>query len=188
MFILFFLRLLRICSVNSRKFRPSFLPRKIISHIKLKVNLISFKCTSSRFGKKTIKIFAVSDSFYWSAFVKNVLLLHKRKNKLTGAKSYFREAIWKNNTAPRIFTTHPKHNGDSFSGTGWHWYDVEQTWTFDNEYIGVPIKTDVSSMADEIVFLLNGNLITDADNEIECHVYNGKLMGIFSNNPCNEDS
>ena len=37
-------------------------------------------------------------------------------------KSYFREAIWKNNTAPRIFTTHPKHNGDSFSGTGWHWY------------------------------------------------------------------
>lgn len=180
-------------------------------------------------------------------------------------QSYFREAIWKNNTAPRIFTTHPKHNGDSFSGTGWHWYDVEQTWTFDDEYIGVPIKTDVYSTADEIVFLLNGkeagravpqygiatvnipyekgeitaisirngaeesrftlktsdkpyrinivpekeelladnrdlcyfriyvedqngNLITDADNEIECHVYNGELMGIFSGNPCNEDS
>lgn len=179
-------------------------------------------------------------------------------------QSYFREAIWKNSTAPGIFTTHPGHNGDCFSGTGWHWYDVEQTWTFGDEYIGKPVKTDVYTTADETVFILNGeeagravpqygiatayipyekgeltaisvrngaeearftlkthgepykirvapekgellsdnrdlcyfriyiedengNLITDAENEVECHVYNGELMGVFGGNPKNED-
>lgn len=71
-------------------------------------------------------------------------------------QSYFREAVWKNTTAPHIFTTHPKHNGDVFSGTQWHWYDVAESWTFDDEYIGKPVKTDVYTTADEIVFLLNG--------------------------------
>ncbi len=71
-------------------------------------------------------------------------------------QSYFREAIWKNTTAPHIFTTHPAHNDDTFSGTGWHWYDVEETWTFDDEYLGEPIKTEVYSVADEVIFYLDG--------------------------------
>lgn len=71
-------------------------------------------------------------------------------------QSYFREAIWKNITPPHIFTTHPKHNGDCFSGTLWHWYDVHETWTFDEEYIGQTVKTDVYTTADEVVFLLGG--------------------------------
>ena len=69
-------------------------------------------------------------------------------------QSYFREAIWKDMTAPHIFTTHPKRNGDCFSGTVWHWYDVHETWTFDEEYIGQPVKTDVYTTADEVVFYL----------------------------------
>ena len=77
-------------------------------------------------------------------------------------QSYFREVIWKNNTSPHIFTTHPKHNGDIFSGTGWHWYDVSETWTFDDEYIGKPVKTEVYSTDDEIVFFLNGKEIAKA--------------------------
>ena len=179
-------------------------------------------------------------------------------------QSYFRESIWKDSTEPHIFTTHPKHNGDTLSGTGWHWYDVADTWTFDDEYIGKPVKTEVYTSADEIVFILNGkeaahaspvkgiatayipyekgeltavairdgkeeksfalkttgesykvhavpekneiiadnrdlcfvriyiedengNVVCDADNEIECTVGGGELMAFFSGNPCNED-
>lgn len=72
-------------------------------------------------------------------------------------QSYFREAIWKNITAPHIFTVHPKHNGDCYSGTEWHWEDVHETWTFGEEYIGKPVHTCVYTTADEIVFYLNGS-------------------------------
>lgn len=80
-------------------------------------------------------------------------------------QSYFREAIWKGDTEPHIFTTHPRHNGDDFSGTGWHWYDVADTWTFGDEYIGKPVKTDVYTTADEIVFILNGTEVCRATPE-----------------------
>ena len=71
-------------------------------------------------------------------------------------QSYFREAIWKENTEPRIFTTHPEHYGEGFTGTGWHWYDVLDSWTFDDCYIGQPVKCDVYTVADEILWLVNG--------------------------------
>ena len=71
-------------------------------------------------------------------------------------QSYFREAIWKENTEPRIFTTHPEHFGVGFTGTGWHWYDVLDTWTFDDRYVGCPVKCEVYTVADEIVWYVNG--------------------------------
>ena len=71
-------------------------------------------------------------------------------------QSYFREAIWKGNTEPRIFTTHPEHFGEGFTGTGWHWYDVLDTWTFEDRYIGCPVKCEVYTVADEIQWLVNG--------------------------------
>lgn len=71
-------------------------------------------------------------------------------------QSYFREMVWKGDCEPRIFTTHPEHFGEKYTGTGWHWYDVHETWTFENEYIGKMVKTDVYTDADEIQFLLNG--------------------------------
>ena len=77
-------------------------------------------------------------------------------------QSYFREAVWRVDAEPHIFTTHPKHNGDDFSGTGWHWYDVCETWTFEDEYIGVPVKVDVYTTADEIEFALNGKTVGSA--------------------------
>ena len=72
-------------------------------------------------------------------------------------QSYFREAIWLGNTEPRIFTTHPEHVGEGFSGTGWHFYDVHDTWTFDDQYLGKPVKAEVYTDADEIEWILNGN-------------------------------
>ncbi len=71
-------------------------------------------------------------------------------------QSYFRERVWKKDCKPAIFTTHPEHYGEEFSGTGWHWYDVSDTWTFDDKYIGRPVKTDVYTDADEVEFILNG--------------------------------
>ena len=71
-------------------------------------------------------------------------------------QSYFREAIWRENTEPRIFTTHPTHYGEGFTGTGWHWYDVLDSWTFEDEYVGKPVKCDVYTVADEIVWFVNG--------------------------------
>lgn len=76
--------------------------------------------------------------------------------------SYFREAIWKKSTSPKIFTTHPKHNGENFVGTLWHWWDVLDTWNFEDEFLGKPVKTDVYTVADEVRFILNGKLIGTA--------------------------
>lgn len=77
-------------------------------------------------------------------------------------QSYFRECVWRKDCEPKIFTTHPEHYGEGFTGTGWHWYDVCDTWTFDDEYIGKPVKVDVYTDADEVKFELNGKEIGTA--------------------------
>ncbi len=71
-------------------------------------------------------------------------------------QSYFREAIWRGITSPHIFTIHPEHNGDIFSGTGWHWFDVSENWTFAEKFIGKPVTVQVYSAEEEIRFVLNG--------------------------------
>ncbi|MBQ8813708.1 MAG: DUF4982 domain-containing protein [Lachnospiraceae bacterium] len=71
-------------------------------------------------------------------------------------QSYFREAVWLGNTEPRIFTTHPEHYKEGFSGTGWHWHDVSDTWTFEERYLGKPVTCEVYTDADEIQWFLNG--------------------------------
>ena len=71
-------------------------------------------------------------------------------------QSYFRESIWVGNCEPRIFTTHPEHFGEKHTGTGWHWHDVHETWTFEDKYLGRPVKVEVYTDAEEIRFLLNG--------------------------------
>ncbi len=71
-------------------------------------------------------------------------------------QSYFREAVWIGGTEPRIFTTHPEHYGEGFTGTGWHWYDVLDSWTFDDAYTGKPVKCEVYTDADEIAWFVNG--------------------------------
>ena len=71
-------------------------------------------------------------------------------------QSSFREAVWIGGTEPRIFTTHPEHYGEGFSGTGWHWYDVLDSWTFEDKYLGKPVKCDVYTDADEVKWFVNG--------------------------------
>lgn len=72
-------------------------------------------------------------------------------------QSYLREAVWLGNAdRPRIFTTHPEHTGEDYSGTGWHFYDVLDTWTFDDAYLGKPTRAEVYTDADEVEWILNG--------------------------------
>ncbi len=83
-------------------------------------------------------------------------------HELTGKRrpqSYFREMMWKENTEPRIFVTHPEHFGEGFSGTKWHWYDVRECWTYDEKYVGRPIKAETYTRADEIEWLVNGAFV-----------------------------
>lgn len=70
-------------------------------------------------------------------------------------QSYLREAVWVGNKEPRIFVTHPEHFGESFTGTGWHWYDVDECWTFEDKYVGRPITVETYTDADEIAWLIN---------------------------------
>ncbi len=71
-------------------------------------------------------------------------------------QSYHREAIWIGGCAPRIFTTHPSHADEGFTGTCWHFYDVHESWTFGEEWIGKPVRVEVYTDAEEIEFIANG--------------------------------
>lgn len=77
-------------------------------------------------------------------------------------QSYFREAIWNGNTEPRIFTTPPEHTGECFSGTGWHWYDVHETWNFDDKYLGRSVKCETYTDADKIEWYLNEEKVAES--------------------------
>lgn len=77
-------------------------------------------------------------------------------------QSFFREAIWIGDKEPRIFTTHPEHFGENYSGTGWHWPDVNESWTYDDKYIGRPIKVETYTDADKIVWYVNGKFIGES--------------------------
>lgn len=70
-------------------------------------------------------------------------------------QSFFREAVWLGGVTA-LYTTHPEHYGEGFSGTEWHWYDVNDTWTFEEKYIGKPVKCEVYTDADEVEWFING--------------------------------
>lgn len=70
-------------------------------------------------------------------------------------QSYFRESVWLGNVTA-LYTTHPEHYGEGYTGTGWHWYDVLDSWTFDDKYIGKPVKCEVYTDADEVEWFING--------------------------------
>ena len=76
------------------------------------------------------------------------------------AQSYYREIMWEafegRSEKMALFTTHPFHHGDTFWGTGWHWKDVADSWTYGEEWIGKPVPVYAYADADEVRFTLNG--------------------------------
>ena len=77
-------------------------------------------------------------------------------------QSHYREAVWFGGDIPKMFVTHPKHYGEEYYGTGWHWADVHDSWTFDDEYIGRPIKVDTYIQADKVEWFVNGEKVGEA--------------------------
>ena len=77
-------------------------------------------------------------------------------------QSYFRQSIWEENAPIRIFTTHPEHFGEVFSGTHWHFYDVDESWTYDDKYVGRPIKAETYTSAEKVEWFVNGKKIGES--------------------------
>ena len=76
------------------------------------------------------------------------------------AQSFYREIMWEafegGSDKMALYTTHPCHYGEEFWGTGWHWREVEDTWTYGEEWIGKPVSVFAYADAEEVEFLLNG--------------------------------
>ena len=85
------------------------------------------------------------------------------------AQSIYREIMWEafdgHSEKMGLYTTHPCHHGDSFWGTGWHWRDVQDTWTYGEEWIGKPVTAFAYADAEEVTFLLNGKPVGTAKVE-----------------------
>ncbi len=102
-------------------------------------------------------------------------------------RSYFREAVWLGNTKPRIFVTHPEHFGENYSGTKWHWYDVKECWTYDDKYVGRPIKVETYTDAEKIVWEINGKTVGESIPEkaiatLDTVYEKGEIMAIAYKN------
>ena len=85
------------------------------------------------------------------------------------AQSIYREIMWEafdsHSEKMGLFTTHPCHHGDEFWGTGWQWKDVQDTWTYGEEWIGKPVKVYAYADAEEVTFRLNGKTVGTAKVE-----------------------
>lgn len=77
-------------------------------------------------------------------------------------QSHYREAVWFGGDTPKMFVTHPENYGEEYYGTGWHWFDVHDSWTFDDKYVGRPIKVDTYIQADKVEWLVNGKKVGEA--------------------------
>ena len=73
---------------------------------------------------------------------------------LTGEQrpqSVYREIMWENTGKSGIYTTHPKHFGENFRGTDWHWYDVNDCWYFEDCWLGKPVKVDIYGAIEKLM-------------------------------------
>jgi beta-galactosidase len=71
-------------------------------------------------------------------------------------QNMYRRVMWGVDKGIHMYTTHPERTGKPFYGMGWHWEDIVATWTFDDEYIGQPVKVQAYADCDEVEFVLNG--------------------------------
>lgn len=85
------------------------------------------------------------------------------------AQSLYREIMWEafdgGSDKMALYTTHPKRYGDTFWGTGWHWREVEDSWTYGDEWLGKPVEVFAYADAEEVRFELNGRAVGTAKVE-----------------------
>ena len=71
------------------------------------------------------------------------------------SRSYYRKVIWGMDPGIHLFAANPAHTGEPLYGTGWHWHDVQPSWTYPG-YEGKPIQVEAYGDCDQVEFLLNG--------------------------------
>jgi beta-galactosidase len=108
--------------------------------------------TGKLYWEKSGEPFSFMAAYPWrSSWQSDILLTGKRR-----PQSYYREIMWEHTTNTYLFTTHPEHYGENFFGMNWHWYDVNEDWSFSEVYLGKPVKVDAYGSGDEAEFILNG--------------------------------
>lgn len=76
---------------------------------------------------------------------------------ITGFKkpaSYLRDAAWKKGSV-HVFAQHPDNFGRKYSISGWGFFDVHRSWTFEG-CEGKPATVQLYSIADECELIVNG--------------------------------
>ena len=68
------------------------------------------------------------------------------------------------------------HFGESFNGTEWHFYDVRESWTYPEEYIGKDIKAEVYTDAEAVDWYVNGTYIGRSDTKEAISSINTKYI------------
>ena len=108
--------------------------------------------TGKLYWEKSGEPFSFMANYPWrSSWQSDILLTGKRR-----PQSYYREIMWEQTSNTYLFTTHPEHYGENFFGMNWHWYDVNEDWSFSEEYLGKLVKVDAYASGDEAEFILNG--------------------------------
>lgn len=74
-------------------------------------------------------------------------------------QNMYRRVMWGLDSGIHMYTTHPSRTGKPFYGMGWHWEDVTPTWTFEEKYVGQPVRVQAYADCDEVEFVLNGEVM-----------------------------
>ncbi|MBC7320233.1 glycoside hydrolase family 2 protein [bacterium] len=75
-------------------------------------------------------------------------------------QSFYREIVWGLRKEPYIAVENPAHYGKKPIVTQWSWTDVTDSWTWQEEFIGKPIKVEVYSSSEFVELYINGKLIS----------------------------
>lgn len=74
-------------------------------------------------------------------------------------QSYYREIVWGLRKDPYIAVENPAYYGKKPIVTQWSWTNVTDSWTWQEEFIGKPIKVEVYSSSEIVELYVNGKLI-----------------------------
>ncbi|MBC7320158.1 DUF4982 domain-containing protein, partial [bacterium] len=74
-------------------------------------------------------------------------------------QSFYREIVWGLRKEPYIAVENPAYYGKKPIVTQWSWTDVTDSWTWQKEFIGKPIKIEVYSSSEFVELYINGKLI-----------------------------
>jgi beta-galactosidase len=109
-------------------------------------------------GEQGLGRFALGEGMFPPSPVWPWLTAHCGDLDLIGDKrpqSYYRDALWRRNNAPRLFVQPPELTGKQLLRMAWTWDPVERNYTYPG-YEGQDIEAHIYAAADEVELLQNG--------------------------------